>query len=374
MNRHLHIVCLDMPSPPDYGGAIDMLCRIRALHQQGIKIHLHYFDYHPRGAADELKDICASVHVYERRTGKKGLSSRLPYIVASRMDPRLLENLQADAHPVLLEGVHCTGYLEQLVQNGRKVVVRLHNDEAAYYRQLAGAERNWWKKFFFRRESRLLQRYQRQLSKLAYYACITQSDAALFRNEYGLPNSFFLPAFIPWQEVTGPEGLGSFCFYHGNLSVPENEKAAIWLLENVFSRIKVPFVLAGKNPSRRLDKLAHLYQHTCLVANPGEAEMNDLIRKAHIHLLPSFSDTGIKFKLLHALYEGRHCVANENMVKGTGLEAACHIGSNAEAFAAIIMQLHHHPFGEEEVRLRKELLGNTYDAERNARTLIQYLW
>jgi glycosyltransferase involved in cell wall biosynthesis len=142
----------------------------------------------------------------------------------------------------------------------------------------------------------------------------------------------------------------------------------------VFSKIKVPFVVVGKNPSRRLDKMAHLYQHTCLVANPSDGEINDLIQKAHVNILPSFNSTGIKIKLLHALFEGRHCVVNEAMVRGTGLEAACHIGTNAESFASILLQLQHHPFTGEETELRKKLLGKWYDTTANARLLSPYLW
>jgi glycosyltransferase involved in cell wall biosynthesis len=374
MSRHFHIVCLDVPFPADYGGAIDMLHRIEALYREGVQIHLHYFHYRDDRNPNELNRYCASIHQYSRKTGWSGFSRGLPYIVSSRMNPDLLTNLLKDDYPVLLEGVHCTGWLPALLEKGKKVVVRLHNDEQAYYRQLARSEHRLWRKWYFLRESRLLGRYQRQLPPQAAYACITESDADTFRNEYGLPGAFFLPAFTPYREVRGAEGMGSFCLYHGNLSVPENEKAALWLLEHVFSKIKVPFVVVGKNPSRRLDKMAHLYQHTCLVGNPSDGEISDLIQKAHINILPSFNSTGIKIKLLHALFEGRHCVVNEAMVKGTGLEAACHIGTNADSFASIILQLQHHPFTSEETDLRKQLLGNLYDTGVNARRLSPYLW
>jgi hypothetical protein len=162
--------------------------------------------------------------------------------------------------------------------------------------------------------------------------------------------------------------------YHGNLSVSENEKAACWLLDKVFTKIRVPLVIAGKHPSRRLTKRAHLCQHTCLVANPSQKEMNDLVGKAHVHVLPSFNNTGIKLKLVHALYNGRHCVVNPAAVEGSGLEAACHIGTNANAIASIILQLYHTPFEEEEIRLRKEILGDIFDNESHAQKIIEWLY
>lgn len=374
MTRQLHIVCLDTPWPADYGGAIDMFYRIRALQEAGVSIHLHYFSYHQKGNPTELNQYCASIHIYERRTGWKGFSFSLPYIVSSRINIELANNLNQDNHPILLEGVHCTGILPLINKENRKIVVRLHNNESAYYRFLAASTRNLFKKLYFRFESSLLSKYEKNLPKELQYACITQREEQFFKNEYGLKNAFFLPVFTPYHEILSLEGMGTFCLYHGNLGVAENEKAAIWLLNEVFFKIKIPLVIAGKNPSRRLDKLAHLCQHTCLVANPSDTELNDLVRLAHINVLPSFSDTGIKIKLLHALFEGRHSITNEAMVKGTGLEGACHVGTNAQAFASIVLQLHHQPFSEEEIRLRKNMLGQSGDNAHHARLLSQYLW
>lgn len=353
-----------------------MMNRIMQFHKAGIRVHLHYFSYNERGMPNELNQFCESIHVYQRRTGHQSISIRLPYIVASRMEPALVENLRKDNHPIILEGIHCTGYLDTLADNGRKVIVRMHNDEHAYYAELARATGDLFRKAFFMRESNLLGKYSRTLSNQAIYACVSMHDIHVFRDEYHLQQSFFIPTFPAWQEVKGEPGLGTFCLFHGNLSVPENEEAAIWLLEKVFTKIKIPFVIAGKQPSARLQKLAHAQQHTCIVADPTGAEIDDLVRKAQVNVLPCFNKriTGIRLKLLHALFEGRHCIVNSPMVEGTGLDAACHIATNAESFASVIMQLHRQPYAEEEIRLRKQLLGDTYNNAKNTQQLIQMLY
>ena len=376
MSRYLHIVCLDVPWPADYGGAIDMMNRIKVLHKLGVLIHLHYFSYNERGIPNELNQFCESINVYDREKISNGFSFTLPYIVASRINEKLIFRLQQDNYPILFEGIHTTGILSKLERKNRKIVVRMHNDESFYYKELARAEKGILKKIYFHNESRLLKKYSHQLPDDCLYACISEKDTAVFKNDYKLSKVEFLPAFPAWQTVKGQEGQGSFCLYHGNLSVPENEEAALWLLCNVFTKARVPFVIAGKNPSRRLQKLAGLCQHTCLVADPCETEMNDLVKKAHIHVLPCFNKniTGIRLKLLHSIFDGRHCLVNEPIVAGTGLESACHIGTNANAFASIIAQLYHQPFEREEIILRKQLLGTTYDNEKNTRHLTQWLW
>lgn len=376
MSRHLHIVCLDVPWPADYGGAIDMMNRIMAFKRQGIAIHLHYFSYNERGKPAELNEFCETVNIYEREPISKGFSLHIPYIVSSRINQDLIARLKQDDHPILLEGIHCTGILKEIDTANRKIVVRMHNEESIYYKELARAESGFFKKLYFYNESRLLRKYSHHLPDNCVYACVSVKDMEVLKNDYHLSKVEFLPTFPAWQSVTGQEGLGDFCLYHGNLSVPENEEAVSWLICNVFTKARIPFIVAGKKPTKKLQKIAGLCQHTCLVANPSEKEMNDLVRKAHIHTLPCFnkSITGIRLKLLHALSEGRHCVVNEAMVAGTGLEEACHIGTNANAFASILTQLHHHPFTQEEIVLRKHLLGNTYNNDKNTQRLSQWLW
>jgi len=241
---------------------------------------------------------------------------------------------------------------------------------------LARSENNGFKKLYFLNESRLLRKYNHHLPYDCLYACVSQTDITILKDDYHLHYVEFIPTFPAWQTVNSDEGMGNFCLYHGNLSVPENEKAASWLLRNVFTKIKMPLVVAGKKPSLRLAKQAHLCQHTCLVDDPSENEMNDLIRKAHINVLPSFNKcvTGIRLKLLHTLFEGRHCISTDAMVNGTGLEPACHIGTTANAFTSIISQLRHLPFTGEEITLRKKLLGDTYNNEKNTQQFIQYLY
>lgn len=372
MKKEIHIVCFDCPTPADYGGAIDMYYRIKALLENNFAIHLHYFSYNNRTLAEELKKGCQSVHVYARKTGRKGISAKLPYIVSSRIHEDLIQNLNSDAHPVLLEGIHCTGIINRLNRD-KKMLVRIHNDEQEYYHQLAANTTHLLKKWYYKRESRLLHRYQQNLPKQVSYCCITAKDTESFKNKYGLENVFTLPAFIPFSQIISKEGLGNFCLYHGNLSIAENEKAARWLIEKVFNKINYKLIIAGKNPSNSLKKLASSRTHIELIENPDEYKLSQLIADAHIHVLPAFSSTGIKLKLLHALFAGRHCVVNKNMIAGTGLEAACHTGTTAMAFASIIIQLQFQPFTEEELKLRTRLISHQFNKQKNCQLLNPYL-
>jgi len=373
LEKHLHIVAFDVPYPPDYGGVFEIFYKIKSLFSEGIKIHLHCFDY-GRGQNQRLSEYCASVHYYKRNTGHKGLSFHLPYIVSSRANPELLDNLNKDDYPVLLEGIHCSYFLHTGELQNRKVVLRLHNVEYQYYRQQGRQTESPLKKIYFWNESRLLKKYEKSLADKCLILPMSEKDTVHYRQVVQAKNVAYLPPFIGWDHPLCQEGVGNFCLYHGNLSVKENEKVASWLLHEVFNDLELPFVIAGKEPSKSLENLAHKKNNTCIVANPTEKEMQDLIQKAQVNILPSFTDTGIKFKFLYSVFCGRHCVVNEMMMEGTHLGPACHIANGADAFKSILVQLYRKPFDDEEIRLRENLLDHHYNNKQTARRLIQWIW
>ncbi|MBK8610954.1 MAG: glycosyltransferase [Chitinophagaceae bacterium] len=373
MDKQLHIVSHDVPWPADYGGVIDIFYTLKALQAQGVQIHLHCFTSGKR-PQDELNAYCSSVNYYERKKNISAFSNRLPLIVYSRSNDQLIRNLQKDDHPILLEGIHCSYYLQQEMLKNRKVAVRLFNTEFEYYTQLAQNENNLFKKWYYRHEARLLKNYEKALAPKASFFALSQQDVDTYRKTFNATDIHFVPPLLPFTNVTSAEGNGSYCLYHGNLAINENENAVCWLLEHVFNKIEIPFVIAGKNPGSRLQKLAHKHKHTCLVANPSDKEMQDMIAKAHVHVLPSFNKTGIKLKLLNAFFSGRHCLVNMAGVLGSGLENYCHIADTGDSFKQKIAALYSLPFTKEEIEQRQQLLQTVFNNEINARELMKFLW
>jgi hypothetical protein len=251
----------------------------------------------------------------------------------------------------------------------------MHNTEHIYYAHLLRSEKNLAKKIFFLRESKLLKKYEIKLVR-RLTACwgVAKKDVAYYRNELHCQKTEYLPLFLPDWQIKFTESTGTYCLYHGDLSVSSNERAVIWLLDHVFNQIKIPFVIAGKNPSAGLEKRVHKNAHACLIINPSENEMHDMIVKAHIHVLPAFSNTGIKIKLLNALYNGKHCAVNSIMIDGTGLEDLCHVADTPQSFIKIIARLYRQPFSEDDIEARRKLLYKEYDNEANARQMVKWIW
>ncbi len=356
----------------DYGGVFDLFYKLPALKQQGIKIHLHCFDY-GRGKQPVLNEFCENVYYYKRAQGLKGFSLKLPYIVASRKNEELLKRLANDDYPILMEGIHCTYLLNDRRFKNRKCYVRLHNIEHIYYRNLSISTGSIVKKIYCWLESKLLLPYEKSIAGKAAFWSVTPKDADVYR-KLGCTDVEYLPLFLPGWKIKSRTGKGTFCLYQGDLSVAENEKAAVWLLKEVFADLEIPFVIAGKNPPARLSSIAEEKNNICIVANPDEKEMQDMIEKAHINIIPSFNNTGIKLKLINALFNGRHCIVNTSTVKGTNLETACRIAFDAGSFKSTIAYLFNQPFTNEDINVRHELLDEMFNNEATAKKLVKGIW
>lgn len=375
MEKHIHIVSFDVPWPVSCGGSTDIFSTIKSLHQSGVQVHLHCFEG-DQYQQEELENYCHAVKYYPRLSGHKCVSMELPYTVASRSTPELGDELLKDDHPILLEGIHCTFLLTDDRFKGRRIAVRLMHTEYVQYEELSEATSaiSLFKKLYYRRESKLMRQYEKLISDKALFLACCRQDADRYREEFNAQQIVYLPPLLPFTEVTSNTGVGCFCLYHGNLSIPGNEKAAFWLLENVFKDLSVPFIIAGKNPSKKLEKAVLNQRHACLVPNPSEQELQDMIHKAQIHVLPSMCGKSAQIKLLNALFNGRHVIVNDKMVGDSSLAPCCHVASNAAAFQSIIMQLNHKPFEAHEIKLREHILEQHYNTAQTCRQLISFMW
>ena len=371
MKRAIQLVAFNIPYPPDYGGVIDIFYKIKALSECGIAIYLHCFEY-DRPHAIELESYCAKVFYYPRKKGIRYQFSFKPYIVVTRVNDQLLNNLSSNNAPILFEGLHTCFYLDHTLLADHIRLVRTHNVEHEYYLNLSKAEQNIFRKIYFKMEAWKLLGYESILKKASHLLCISPNDHSYFdqvQDNY----SHLIPAFHPFSEIKSQEGRGKYILFHGNLSVSENIQAVEYLLANVFSKITLPMIIAGKNPNVRLTDKINQYANIQLVSNPGKEQMETLIQEAQISILPTFQDTGLKLKLLASLFSGRWCIANTPMIHKTGLEHLCHLADTPTEMIAMIEELFYQDFTSEEIAKRKLILENAFSNRLNALKIIQII-
>lgn len=365
--KHLHIISFDVPYPANYGGVIDVFYKIKALHAHGVKVHLHCFEY-GRAEALSLESICEKVYYYKRNMSKSLLLNTLPFVVVTRSSEKLMENLLRDTYPILFEGLHSCFHLNDDRLMGRIKIVRTHNIEHDYYKNLQIVEKRFFKKIYFKTEGKKLERFEKIFKKADYVAAISPADAMALSTRY--KNVHHITAFHPNEAVKIKEGIGKFCLYHGNLEVGENNEAALYLVNQVFSKIKTPLIIAGRKPSKELVSAVSNYSHISIKANINTQDIDELIKTAQINVLPTFQATGIKLKLLVALFTGRHCIVNSLMAANTGLEKLCSIQDSPESMTKEISRLFELQFDMQEKQKREAILIENFSNENNVKKLI----
>ena len=355
-NKTIHIVSFNVPFPADYGGAIDIFYKIKSFHKAGIEVILHCYQY-GRDEAPSLLNYCKEVHYYKRKMSPSLLLNTKPFIVASRKSEDLVKRLTQDNHPILLEGIHCCALMENPALKGRKFLVRNHNIEHDYYKHLASVEKSSFKKWYFKTESKKLLKYEKKIFPIASEILgISKKDTDYLQENYH--KGVHVSAFHQFEEPSFCDTTESFAFYHGNLSVSENNLGAIYLVKEVFSKTNYPLVIAGNSPSKELIELCQGNSNVTIKANINSKEIMELLQKAHMNVLPTFQNTGIKLKLLAALFAGKHCLVNSPMVKGTGLEKLCVVNDDANEFSKAVNEFSQKPFSKEQFHQREKLLSN----------------
>jgi hypothetical protein len=221
-----------------------------------------------------------------------------------------------------------------------------------------------------------LQNFEKQVIKHAnYIISISPDDEVYFEQTYDVAsdNCCYIPPFHPNERVESKSGRGEYVLYHGKLSIADNEQAALYLINKVFSKLEIPFYIAGKDPSVKLQNLAAQYDNIQIVPNPSEKEMTDLIQNAQINVLLSFQRSGMKLKLLNALFRGRFCIVNAHMVQNTGLESLCYIKNTSKDIRATVESLMNVQFSQNNIQERRNVLEKAFSNNENAQILIEIL-
>jgi len=350
-NKQLHIVSFNIPYPPNYGGIIDVFYKIKKLHHLGIHIYLHCFEY-DRPQQIELEKYCKKVFYYQRASKIRSIFSSVPYITKNRENQLLIKQLKKIEAPVLFEGLHTTFPLTKTVFKS-KTYIRTHNIEHDYFKGLAKSESNVFKKIFYLAESFKLKKYETILNKVDGIFSISPYEQEYFALTYG-EKCTYIPVFHKAKHIENQETKGDFILFHGDLRISDNIKAALFLID-VYKNSSYKLVIASGNNSSIIAETER-YQNIFFETINTQEKLEILFKKAHINTLVTFQKTGIKLKLLNALYQSKFIIANTKMIADTGLENLCELANTKAQILQKTKLLFSKEFSKSETEKRREKL------------------
>lgn len=372
MNNSIHIVSFDYPYPPDYGGIIDVFYKMKALHENGININLHYFAEEEKKHS-ELDKICNNIFYYPKTSIiSTQFLSKLPMRMLLRSNKNILNNLLKDDAPILFEGLHSSYIAKAPELANRKKFLRCHNAEAEYAKNISKVESNYLKRKIFDIEAKRTAAFEKDLSHFTGLFVLSEKDKLYFDNSN--ENVKLLPIFHQDSGIDVQEGLGDYILFHGNLSVNENIDTARWIAREIAPQFwDFNFVVAGKNPSQKLQNEINDQNIEC-IPNPSKDKMGELVKNSQIILLKTAVPSGIKLKLIDSLSKGRHIISDENTILSSGLENLVHIAEGNQAVKIEIRKLMHVEVNDSNINLRIKLFNQILDNKQNIQKLISEIF
>lgn len=320
------ILTTKLPYPPKDGGAIATLNMAAGLADQGCRVTMlamnttkHYFppDQIPQDLQEKIR-----FHAVETDTGIRWgaliwnfLFSQKPYhSMRFRSDP-FLEKLQELLHEhkydiIQFEGPYLDYYLPLTRQLSRaQISFRAHNIEHEIWSRRADEVKNPIRRFYFSLLARRIKKLENAfIHQVDMVIPISARDHQIFL-QMGLEKpSLACPAGIdiPSYPDPAPASILSLSFI-GALDWGPNREGLNWFLEHVWKQLSsrhpdLKIHVAGRNPH-------HFYaDHTRLPGIIMEGEVEDAGRFINSHpvmIVPLFSGSGIRIKILEAMLLGR---------------------------------------------------------------------
>ena len=376
MSKHIHIISFDIPYPADYGGVIDVFYKIKAFHKAGIKIHLHCFEY-GRERTNELNKYCTEVNYYKRKTGIKANISTSPYIIKSRISKELEDKLQEDNYPILCEGMHTCGIIDnkELITN-RKIIYRAANVEHHYYKALYNSENNAVKKAYYLSEAVKLEKWQAKLDNVDLILTLSEKDKEHYVSAF--PNIKTINTFLFFNSdkelQPNFENKEKYILFHAKLSVHENIEAALHIINHIAPNVNAKFIIAGINPDKSIYDAARPVDNIEVIANLSEEAMQSLLNNAHINILITKQETGLKLKLINSLYQSKYIIANKEMLSGSGLNECVDIANSDEDIINKTNELLQNEFTISDYTNRLNLIPREYNNDIQIERIIREIY
>lgn len=356
---HITFVTTQLPYPPISGGAI-----------KSWRLLLHFAQNHPvtlvcalKGSdSDGLDEMqskiqLAALHAFPIDRPRNAINLLKSYLYADTLNTyrnrsRSIAEAINDSLPncdVLLIDHYEMG---QYIPTGfrGKVVLHQHNAEYVMWQRLGKLEKNPFKKILLYLESQRIAKAERAYCERADLVWAAPNDITELE-KIGVRRSRMKPTYhlgedemMGWPDMVWTDTRAAL-FYAGTLSWEANVDGLLWFLEKVWPVVSsrhpdLVFDIAGKQPDLRLIEAAS--RDPRIQLHGFVEDLSELYRTSRVFVCPLRFGSGIKVKVINALYRGIPTVTSRIGVEGLDVADGVHLffeDDSSEAFAKRVLVL-----------------------------------
>ncbi len=327
------------PFPVKDGESIAITSLAEAMANEGHQVDLlamntlrHYYDLEEDGMPHEasfysnvelvivdnrLKPLDALVNLLFSKE-----SYHIVRFVSEEYRKLLVQMLQQEDYDIVqLETLFLAPYVETIRKHSKaKIVLRSHNVEFEIWRRITDNTAKGPKKWYLNLLTNRLRKYERaMLNEYDLLVAITQRDLRFLKKEGCQIPSHVTPIGLNLSEYNGKsiDKKKPTCCFIGSLDWMPNIEGVEWLLENVWPKVikqvpKAEFHIAGRNTP---DSLRNLFINGVRVHGEVDDAV-DFINQHDIMLVPLFSGSGMRVKILEGMALGKTIVSTSIGLEG----------------------------------------------------------
>jgi glycosyltransferase involved in cell wall biosynthesis len=321
-----------LPYPPVSGGVIKSWNLVNHFSEQELKLVCPLKDGEEEWAP-KLKEKLPRVDLYTERFDKKRtplnlLKSyfRAPSLNIYRNYNAALQRKAAQwfdwCDVVFIDHLEMAHYAYR--KTDKPIVFHEHNAEFAMWERLAEVETNPLKRFFIQLEAARIRKAEKMYADDATLVLASPNDIDQLESigvdrrkmetTYHLGEDFLLEKDdLQFDETT--ESL----LYVGTLTWEANIDGLLWFIEKIYPRVlekhpKIKFNIIGKNPDPRIVQATAKMESIKLLGFVDDLE--PYFKSSRVFVIPLRFGSGIKVKLLNAMYRGIPTVTTPFGIEG----------------------------------------------------------
>jgi glycosyltransferase involved in cell wall biosynthesis len=355
------LLCNKSPWPPKDGGAAATLNLIKSLSDLNVAVTVFAINTskHPAKPGDIPAEYSKSIdyHLIDLDTGidyfrliLNFFFSGKPYNIEKYRNKhigRALKKIINDSFDLIqIDGLAMHHYLPVIRKlTAVPVVFRPHNVENIIWLGLCKEERNILRKLYFKNLAGRIKKTEKDIINLFDAVIpISKNDLNWFKSKGLTKPSFVFSGGYSMNYTAGYETIRpkSVCFI-GALDWSPNINGLTWFIKSVWPLVttEIPdaeFIIAGRNAS---EKSVSGFTGTN-VKYAGEPESSyDFLKDKSIMVVPLFSGSGIRMKILEGMSMGKCIVATPKAAEGLEFEDGkdLFIAPDASSFAEQVVRL-----------------------------------